>query len=86
MRYLTALLLLPGCTSFHSDMVKVSEPLTVLVTWERVTPTQCPTPGNYGGCTTRGAGYATCYIQMPEDASDAVIAEEFKHCFGWEHR
>ena len=31
---------------------------------------------NYDGCT----------ITMPEEASDEIVAHEFKHCFGYVHK
>ena len=79
------LVLLTGCAAFAPDMTKVSEPRTVLVTWERVQPTECGAPGRYLGCATRTPGYTACLIQMPEDAPDWVVAEEFRHCFAFEH-
>lgn len=76
-------ILLSGCT--HYDWHKVAEPQTVAVTWERSAPGAC---GGYPSIVVQGCAYVygdRCSIVMPENSSDAVVAHEFKHCFGWSH-
>lgn len=79
---LLLLILLAGC----SDLVKVSEPHTVTITWDRAAPTNCGRQAQPSGCAYRSHNYMDCRVVMPEDAADFVVAEEFRHCFGYEHR
>lgn len=82
MRFIVLAVLLTGCSD---HLVKVAEPQSVLITWERVKPTHCPDAGQFYGCAERQYDYALCTIRMPEDAPDWVVAEEFRHCFAFEH-
>ena len=72
-----------GCAS--TDLVKRADVKAVRVTWIKEKPATCGGAANAQACATRAPGYHECLIEMPEDATDAVIAEEFRHCFGWEH-
>lgn len=74
-----------GCAG-PADLVKRAEVQAVRVTWIKEKPATCGDASNAQGCATRTPGYLECLIEMPEDASAVVIAEEFLHCFGWEHR
>ena len=61
---------------------------TVNITWIKETPKSCgPLPqGNIlNACASNNADYTQCTIRMPEDTADWIVAEEFKHCFGWVH-
>ena len=76
---------LAGCGA--SGLVKVKEVHASTIIWDRRKPTSCGVKGNFDGC----AEYMTpdrtyCRITMPEDSRDYVIAHEFRHCFGWDHR
>ena len=80
---LLSLLLLSGCGDGLEKTVNVQ---TTTITWNRSVPTKCGAAAPpFFGCADRGAGYKTCVITMPEDARNDTIAEEFKHCFGYEH-
>ena len=69
MRYLVVLLL-AGCAS---DMVKVAEPASVVITWDRREPV---------GATV-AADFKTCRITAPETVDDAALGQEFRRCFGF---
>ena len=76
---------LTGCN--ESGMVKVKEVHASTIIWLKEKPVTCGVEGNFDGCAefltpTR----SECRIQMLEDSSDYVIAHEFRHCFGWDHR
>ena len=76
---------LTGCD--ESGMVKVKEVKASTIIWLKEKPVTCGVEGNFDGCAefltpTR----SVCRIQMLEDSSDYVIAHEFRHCFGWDHR
>ena len=76
---------LTGCN--ESGMVKVKEVHASRIIWLKEKPVTCGVEGNFDGCAefltpTR----SVCRIQMLEDSSDYVIAHEFRHCFGWDHR
>ena len=78
------LLALFGCGG--TELVKRAEVQTVRVTWVKEKPESCGDASNADGCATRSLGYQECLIRMREDVSISVIAEEFLHCFGWEHK
>lgn len=74
-----------GCAG--AGMVKVAEVPVSTITWIRAKPLHCGKPGSFDGCTQ----YLTpdrrhCRIWMAEDSSDAVVAHEFRHCMGFDHR
>lgn len=77
-------ILLMGCAGH--DLVKRAEPQTVSITWVRALPQECNGAANHPACAVRSAGYTHCLIIMPENAAPFVMAEEFLHCFGWEHK
>lgn len=84
-----ALLTLAGCGDSKMDMEKRAEVGTVIVSWVRAVPKECGPlrPNEHAmGCTSRAANHSFCTITMAEDSPDWVIAHEFKHCFGYEHR
>ena len=61
---------------------------TVTITWIKETPQSCgPLPAGHilNACASNSDDYSRCTIRMPEDTPDWVVAEEFKHCFGWVH-
>jgi len=80
--------LMVGCD--NTNMVNVTPVQTSTVTWMKIEPATCGTQPGTGGC----AMYSTpqtfadnhCTVFMAEDAPDMIVAEEFKHCFGWAHR
>ena len=81
------LLLLTGCaSSFDHDLEQKASPHTVVVTWNKKKPAMCGDQAGGEACAWRTPDYSRCYIEMPWNASWRVIAEEFLHCFGWEHR
>ncbi len=86
MKYLLALLLiaLTGCATLE----KKAEVTQSKITWaKRLPTTPCNASGLVLGCATRTLpDYSSCIIEMPEDAPDWLIAHEFRHCFGWEHK
>lgn len=77
-------IVLPGCTT--TNLVKRAEVQAVRVTWIKEKPASCGDASNAQACATRTPSYLECLIEMQEDATDAIIAEEFRHCFGWEHK
>ena len=80
------LILLMGCT-YGGEMVKVAEPQTVAVTWERRAPDSCGMPPlvTVLACTFPSRDWSMCRIVAPEGTSDAVLGHEMRHCFGWVH-
>ena len=84
MKAIVLALMLAGCAS---DLVKVSEPQAVTITWVRVDPVTCGAVKALG-CAVTSPTYDArdCLIIMPEDSPDWVVAEEFRHCFGYMHR
>ena len=80
-----------GCAS---DLVKIADVDTAVIQWVRVQPKTCDDMTARGLVTlfacTRGrqreGKKSHCIIEMPEDADDRVVAEEFRHCFLYEHK
>lgn len=86
--FLLAALALSGCgTMGQMDLVKVAEPKTVRVTWERARPAYntCGDTPNAIGCARHDPAFTRCIITAAEDAPDHVLAHELRHCFGWVH-
>ncbi len=81
---LLSLLLLSGCAA-NGGLVKMADVSHSDIHWIRERPQDCGKAGNFNGCAWRMDNYSKCSIVMPEDAPDWVVAEEFKHCFGYEH-
>jgi hypothetical protein len=79
-------LLTSGCAGTAGDMVKASEPSTVLVEWRRVLPKGCGSAQHAYGCARVSHQGNLCVIELPEDAPDWALAHEFKHCFGYVHK
>jgi hypothetical protein len=79
-------LLAAGCSGTGGDMVKVSEPTSVLVQWRKVAPQSCGGTQHAYGCAKVSHQGALCVIELPEDAPDWALAHEFKHCFGYVHK
>lgn len=67
------------------DMYERQRVETVTITWKRAEPTECG-PNEKDGCAQWSDDRRHCVVTMPADSRDAVVAHEFKHCFGWEHR
>ena len=86
--FITALLLTFGLTGCdESGMVKATTVHASTIIWIREKPVNCGVEGNFDGCAEFMTPDRTyCRIRMLEDSSDAVIAHEFRHCFGWDHR
>lgn len=82
MRYLIVLLL-TGCAS--TDMVKVAEPKTVVVTWVRELPNFCGDQKLSTGCARVSRDFTSCTIWVPEGAPEYVLGHELLHCFGYDH-
>ena len=73
-----------GCDKLH--MERVAEVKTTQITWIKETPQSCGNvPGHINACATSASDYSWCVIRMPENTPDWVVAEEFKHCFGFIH-
>jgi len=86
MRAFILLLALTGCSS---HLVKEREVFETRVVWVKQVPLACGKLASTDqvtlhGCADRRPGL--CIIQMDESAPDWVVAEEFRHCFGYEHR
>jgi hypothetical protein len=79
-------LLTAGCAGSGADLVKVSEPTSVLVQWRRASPESCGEARHAYGCAKISHQGAICVIELPEDAPDWALAHEFKHCFGYVHK
>jgi hypothetical protein len=79
-------LALAGCAGSGGDLVKVSEPSSVLVEWRRVLPKGCGAVEGAYGCARIYHEGNLCVIELPEDAPDWALAHEFKHCFGYVHK
>lgn len=87
-RYLVtaALVLLTACDKL--PMTRKVQVETTTITWIKETPKSCgPVPSGHilNACATNNNDFTQCTIRMPEDTPDWVVAEEFKHCFGWVH-
>ena len=82
MRILLLCLLLPGCGGGF-DLVKTSDVFMQTIIWEKFDPVTCGGKAGTGGCAY--INESPCRIQMREDAPDWIVAEEFRHCFGWSH-
>lgn len=67
------------------DMIETERVETVTITWKRAEPTACG-PNEKNGCAQWSDDRTRCVVTMRADSSDAIVAHEFKHCFGWEHR
>lgn len=67
------------------DMYEAQRVDTVTITWVRAKPTACG-PNEDDGCAQWSDDRKRCVVTMRADSSDAIVAHEFKHCFGWEHR
>lgn len=67
------------------DMIETERVETVTITWKREVPTACG-PQEKNGCAQWSDDRTRCVVTMRADSSDAIVAHEFKHCFGWEHR
>jgi hypothetical protein len=67
-------------------MVRKAAVDSVTVVWLRGDAALCE-PGALGCALRTGVDRvgSHCTIVMPEQADDAVVAHEFKHCFGYEH-
>ena len=84
MRILILCLLLSGCTgTFEPLYIKTSEISVRTILWEKVNPVTCGDKLGTGGCTYYSEN--PCRIQMLEDAPDYIVADEFRHCFGYMH-
>jgi hypothetical protein len=68
------------------DLVKVAEPRTVQITWERARPEKCGDGIHVIACARYTWDFTRCRITADEDAPDHVLAHEFRHCFGWVHK
>jgi hypothetical protein len=79
-------LLTTGCSGTGGDLVKVTEPTSVLVQWRKVAPENCRGTQHAYGCAKVSHQGALCVIELPEDAPDWALAHEFKHCFGYRHK
>jgi hypothetical protein len=79
-------LLTTGCAGTSGEMVKVSEPTSVLVQWRKVAPQSCGGRQHAYGCATISHQGSLCVIELPEDAPDWALAHEIKHCFGYVHK
>lgn len=67
------------------DMIETERVETVTITWKRDTPTACG-PNEKDGCAQWSSDRTRCVVTMRADSSDAIVAHEMKHCFGWDHR
>ena len=85
--YLIALAIVLLATQFSgcTTMTQAAKVDTSTVTWLKQKPTECGGKPQSQGCAWSSADYKRCVITMPVDAPDWVVAEEFKHCFGFEH-
>lgn len=80
---LAGVLLLGGCESLP-PLMKARDVLVMHVTWVRGVVKDCGGVASPRGCAETDRG--DCLITMPEDATDAVVAHEFRHCFGYVHK
>jgi hypothetical protein len=84
-----ALILCLALTGCATNMVKVAEVRTSLITWQKHYPVICGNAPLTDGCAMT-APYTLddnrCVLTMIEDSSDWVIAHEVRHCFGYVHR
>ena len=73
------------CLYVWPDMYERQRVDTVTITWKREIPAACG-PNEKNGCAQWSDDRKRCVITTPATASDAILAHEIKHCFGWEHR
>lgn len=77
------LLAIVGCDSKTMEQTATVPQTTIA--WVRETPTECGGEPQHYGCSRWTADRKLCQITMPENASNDVIAHEFRHCFGYSH-
>ena len=79
-------LALTGCaTRSQYEMEQVADVQYSTIFWVKQIPEDCMGwKGKLLGCADRKDD--TCIITMPEYADDFIIAHEFKHCFGFQHK
>ena len=80
----------PTATLTASDLVKVAEPKSVVVTWTREAPTRITCRNervrfDLRGCAIWARDYSRCRIIADEFIYDSTLGHELRHCFGWQH-
>jgi uncharacterized membrane protein len=76
------MLLIAGCSSGYG-LVKESDVSERTIKWERHDPILCAGLPSMNGCAFTLEN--PCRIVMREDSPDWLVAEEFRHCFGYVH-